>query len=230
MGDHLKRLAAPRTWQIGRKKFTYVTKPVPGPHDKETGISLGTILKEMLGCASTNREAKKILNAGEVKVDGKTRKDSRFPVGVFDTIGFSRTSENYRAIVSKKGVLDLVKIGKEEASVKPCKIIGKTMVNGKLQLNLFDGNNISAGTGSYKVGDTLLLSVPDKKIEKHLKLDKKAAIFLIGGKHIGETGNVEDISEDKIIYKNQEGDLIETSRKYAFVIGDAKPSITLTEK
>lgn len=230
MGDHLKRLAAPRTWQIGRKKFMYVTKPVPGPHSKETGISLGTLLKETLGFASTNREAKKILNAGEVKVDGKTRKDFRFPVGVFDTIGFSSTNENYRAVISRKGILDLVKIGKEEASTKPCKIIGKTMVNGKLQLNLFDGNNISAGNGSYKVGDTLLLSVPDKKIAKHFKLDKKAAIFLIGGKHIGEIGNIEDIAEDRITYKNPEGELIETSRKYAFVIGESKPSITLTEK
>lgn len=230
MGDHLKRLAAPRTWQIRRKKFTFVTKPVPGPHDKQTGISLGTILKETLNYAVTNREAKKILNANEIKVDGKMRKDLRFPVGVFDTIEFSSTNEHYRIVISKKGIIELIKIGKEEASIKPCKIIGKTMVKGKIQLNLFDGNNISAGSGSYKVGDTLLLSVPDRKIAKHLKLDKKASIFLTGGKHIGETGNVEDVIEDKIIYKNSEGDLIETSRKYAFVIGDTNPSITVIKR
>ena len=52
---------------------------------------------------------------------------------------------------------------------------------------------------------------------------------MTGGKHIGETGNVEDIIGDKITYKNQKGNLIETSKKYAFVVGDDEPSITLNE-
>ena len=30
--DHLKRLAAPKNWQIRRKKLTFITKSVPGPH------------------------------------------------------------------------------------------------------------------------------------------------------------------------------------------------------
>jgi small subunit ribosomal protein S4e len=230
MSRHLKRLAAPKIWQIQRKKFKFVTKPVPGPHGTEAGISLGTLLKETLNYASSNRESRKIINTNEVRIDGKIRKDFRFPVGVFDTIGFSTTNEHFRAIISRKGNMELVKIKKEEAAIKPCKIIGKTMINGKLQLNLFDGNNIPAGRGSYKVGDTILLSVPEKKIEKHLKLDKKASIFLIGGKHIGETGNVEDVLGDRIVYKNNEGELIETSRKYAFVIGENRPLITISEK
>ena len=132
-------------------------------------------------------------------------------------------------MADKQGKISMVKIKKEEASLKPCKIIGKTIVNGKLQLNLFDGKNILASSGAYKVGDTLLLSLPDKKITKHLKLDKKSAIFLTGGKHIGETGNVEDVVENRIIYKNHEGELVETSKKYAFVVGDSKPLITIHE-
>ena len=101
------------------------------------------------------------------------------------------------------------------------------MVGGKLQLNLYDGKNILAGSSSYKVGDTLIISLPEQKIVKHLKLDKKSTIFLIGGKHIGETGNIEDIVQDKIIYKDSNGNLVETSKKYAFVVGDAKPLVTL---
>ena len=52
---------------------------------------------------------------------------------------------------------------------------------------------------------------------------------MTGGKHIGETGHVEDISGNKIIYKNPNGELVETSKKYAFVIGDSKPLITIHE-
>ncbi len=225
--DHLARLAAPKTWQIDRKSTTFITKPVPGPHGLQSGMPVNVILKEILKYASTTREVKKILNTNEVKVDGKARKDFRFPVGLFDTLEFPNISEQFRIVLNKSGRLELIKIKKEEASVKPCKIVGKTMVKGKLQLNLYDGKNILAGTGNYKVGDSVLLSLPDQKIGKHLKLDKKSSIFLVGGKHTGEIGNVEDIKENKIIYKDSNGNLVETLKKYAFVVGDSKPLITL---
>ena len=225
--DHIKRLAAPKAWHVSRKKVKYITKQAPGPHGLETGISLNILLKEILNYAKTTREVKKILNTNEIKIDGKARKDFRFPVGIFDTIEFSNTNEFFRIVLNKKGKLGMVKIKKEEVSLKPCKITGKTMVRGKTQLNLFDGKNIITDEHIYRVGDTLLLSLPQKKISKHLKLDKKSTIFLAGGKHIGEIGNVENIVEDKVIYKDSKGDLRETSKKYAFVVGDSKPSITL---
>ena len=225
--DHLKRLAAPKTWQIARKDFTFVTKPSPGPHSIEASTPLNVLLKELLGYAGTTMEVKKILNTGGVKIDGKIRKEIRFPVGVFDTIGFTEINQYFRIVLNKKGKLDTVKINKEESALKPCKIIGKTSLKGKLQLNLYDGKNIDVDSNSYKVGDSLLLSLPEQKISKHLKLDKKSTIFLTGGKHTGETGSVEDVRGNKIIYKDQKGDLIETSKKYAFVVGDSKPSITI---
>ncbi|MBI2658582.1 30S ribosomal protein S4e [Candidatus Woesearchaeota archaeon] len=224
---HIKRLAAPKTWHIKRKKIKYITKPMPGTHSMETGTSLNILLKEILNYANTTREAKKILNSNDIRVDGKTRKNFRFPVGIFDTIGFTSTDEYFRIILNKKGKLGIIKIKKDEALLKPCKIVGKTMVNGKLQLNLFDGKNILADDKAYKVGDTLLLALPQDKISKHLKLGKNSTIFLAGGKHIGETGNVENIVEDKVVYKDAKGNLIETSKKYAFVVGDSKASITL---
>ena len=225
--NHIKRLAAPKTWQIRRKGMNFITKPAPGPHSIDTGMPLSILLKEVLNYANTTKEVKKILNTNEIKIDGKARKDFRFPVGIFDIIEFTNINECFRVVLNRKGKIDLLKINKEESLLKPCKIIGKTIVRGKMQLNLFDGKNILADKNLYKVGDTLLLSLPGQKISKHLKLDKKSAIFLTGGKHIGEIGNVEDIVENKVIYKNNKGDLIETSKKYAFVIGDSKPLIKL---
>ena len=139
---------------------------------------------------------------------------------------FVSINEYFRVILNKKGKIDLIKISKEESLVKPCKIIGKSMVKGKLQLNLFDGKNIIVDKGPYKVGDSLVLSLPEQKIVNHLKLEKKSSIFLTGGKHIGETGNVEDIIENKIIYKDENGSLIETSKDYAFVIRKNEPDET----
>ena len=220
--EHLKRLAAPKTWHIKRKGLKFITKPKAGPHSLEAGIPISILLKDILHYGSTTREVKKILSASEIKIDGKVRKDFRFPVGIFDTIEITSINEHFRIILNKKGKLDLIKIKKEDASLKPCKIIGKTMVRGKLQLNLFDGKNILVESNAYKVGDTALLILPENKISKHLKLNKSSTIFLTGGKHIGEIGNVEDIVEDKVIYKDNNGNLIQTSKKYAFVIEDER--------
>ena len=225
--DHLKRLAAPKTWHVRRKGIKFITKPTPGPHNLDSGMPLSILLKEILNYADTTKEVKKILNNNEVKIDGKSRKDFRFPVGLFDTIEFTNINEYFRVILNRKAKLSLIKIGKNEILYKPCKIIGKTIIKGKKQLNLFDGKNILADSNSYKVGDTLLLELPEQKISKHFKLEKKSTIFLIGGKHIGEIGHVEDIVEDKVIYKDHQGNLIETSKKYAFVVGDNKTSIAL---
>ncbi len=228
MGNHhITRLAAPKTWHTKRKGLVFITKPSPGPHGLGAGIPMSVLLKELLGYSGTTREAKKILNSGEVKIDGKPRTDFRFPVGVFDTVEFSRINDYFRVILNKKGKIQLIKIKKEEASVKPCKITGKRLLNGKLQLNLYDGKNIIVSSKDYKVGDTVLLSLPEQKISKHLKLDKNSTIILTGGKHAGETGNIEDVAGSKIIYKDHKGDLVETSKEYAFVIGDKKPLITL---
>ena len=217
---HIKRLAAPKTWQIRRKGLKFITKPVPGSHGLETGISLNTLLKDVLKYSSTTRESKKIISTNEIKIDGIARKNFRHPIGIFDTIELTSTNENFRIILNKKGKIGMIKIKKEEASCKPCKIIGKTMTRGKMQLNLYDGKNIFVDKDGFKVGDTIILSLPEQKINKHIKLDKKSTIFLVGGKHTGDIGHVEDIIGHKIIYKNQQNDLIETSKKYAFVIDD----------
>jgi small subunit ribosomal protein S4e len=224
--SYLKRIAAPKTWQILRKTTTYITKPAPGAHSLGHGMPLSVILKEVLNCSRNSREVKKILGTNEIKIDGTSRKDPRFQVGIFDTVELS-TGETFRMTINRNGKLDLIKIKKEEVHSKPCKIVGKTMVAGKVQLNLYDGNNILVDKDGYKVGDTVMVSLPDRKITKHLKLDKKSQIFLIGGKHIGEMGHVEDISGTKIIYKDHSGNMIETSKSYAFVVGDTKSLVTV---
>jgi len=220
--NHLIRLAAPKTWNIKRKGVKFITKPAPGTHRLQDCVPLGVLLKEVLGYANTTREVKKILNADSVKIDGKVRKDFRFPVGIFDAVEFTNINEYFRATFNRKGKIDFVRIKKEDAILKPCKIIGKVALRGKLQLNLYDGKNILADKSLYKVGDTLLLGLPEQKIIKHLKLDKNSTIFLMGGKHIGETGKVEDIIKNRIIYKDDKGGLVETLKEYAFVVESEK--------
>lgn len=229
MSKHISRLAAPKSWPIKRKGIKFVTKPSPGPHKLKESIPLNLILRNLLGYVETTREAKKILNSGKVLVDKVVRKDHKFPVGVMDIIKIPSINEYYRVLYNKKGKFILHKINKQEAEIKPEKIIGKTILKkNKTQLNLYDGKNIIIKEDKYKVGDSIII-IKDE-IKKHLKLEKDALIYLIGGKHISLIGTLKEIhrlqnSPDRISFK-VDNKTFETLKKYAFVIDS---SITISK-
>lgn len=228
MSKHLKRYFAPKTWKIKRKGIKYITKPSPGPHKISISLPLNVILRNMLDYARTNREVKFIVANKNIAVDGIRRKDYKFPVGLFDVLSLNDTNEHFRIILDKKGKLDLIKIGKDEGAIKPYKITGKKAMKGKVQLNLYDGKNITVEKDNFKVGDVVLITLGKKpQVKEHVKLDKNSLIYLTGGRHIGQTGKVQDISGNRIIYKTENNDVVETLKKYAFPLGKDKPLITL---
>jgi small subunit ribosomal protein S4e len=228
MSKHLKRYFAPKTWKIKKKGIKYVTKSSPGTHKMSLALPLNVVLRDVLDYATTNKEVKFIVSNKNITVDGIRRKDHKFPVGLFDVLSLDDTGEHFRVLLDKKGKLILIKIEKGESNVKLCKIVGKTAVKGKIQLNLYDGKNILVEKKDFKVGDVILLGFGKKfEIKDHIKLDKNALIYLTGGKHIGQIGKVQDMANNKIIYKTKEGDVVETLKKYAFPVGKDKPLIKL---
>ncbi len=231
MSSHLKRYFAPKTWKIKRKKLVFVTKPSPGPHKMGMSLPLNVVLRDILNYADNSRETKFMVANKNIMVDGIRRKNYKFPVGLFDVLSLKEIDEHFRIILDKKGKLDLIKIQKNESAIKPCKITGKKTVKGKIQLNLYDGRNIIIDKNDYKIGDTILINFNKKNLEvkEHIKFDKNIQIYLTGGKHIGQTGKVQDIIGNRIVYKTEKGDVVETLKKYAFPIGKDKPVITLTQ-
>ncbi|MBN1386756.1 30S ribosomal protein S4e [Candidatus Woesearchaeota archaeon] len=229
--NHLKTLAAPKTWAIKRKSQVFLVRPAPGAHPKDECLPLRIIMADILKYGRTSKEIKYIINNRNVLIDGMRRKSLKFNVGVMDTVQVPDLNEYYRVIFNKKGKIDLVAIGKDEADMKICKIINKSMVSGRTQLNLDDGKNILAdkgAKGSYGVGDSLLLHLPDQKILELLKLEKGAAVYLKKGKYAGQTGVVEGIKEDTINIRSEAGS-IQTLKAYALVIGKDKPLLTVTK-
>ncbi|MBW2976669.1 30S ribosomal protein S4e [Candidatus Woesearchaeota archaeon] len=229
MSKHLKRNFAPRNWKINKKGIKFIAKPSPGPHKMSMSLPLNVIMRDILDYANTNREVRFILQNKDVRVDGSRIKDYRFPVGLFDVLSLDEVDEHFRVILDKKGKLDLIKIGKGESNLKLCRIAGKTIVKGKTQLNLYDGKNIIAGEGNYKVGDSVLLALGKNELKESINLGKGVLIYLIGGKHTGHIGKVQDIIGNRILYKTEKGDIVETLKAYAFPVGKDKPLITLTK-
>ena len=227
MKSHMKRLASPKTWPIMRKKYNLITRPMPGGQAKELCMPLNIILRDILKHAATAREAKTILRNNTVLVNGKKTANERCPVGFMDTLSIKETDENYRILIDHKGKLALKPISASESGLKICKINRKvTIKKGKTQLCLNDGRTITTDKGkTYSTGDGLLIKLPSQEIAGHIKLEKKALVYLLGGKHTGHTGTVEDVKEDMLTIKI--GDTtIETPKRFAFPLGKEKTPIT----
>lgn len=233
MSRHQKRVAAPKSWPISRKTNVWVVKPHPGPHSGSESIPLGVIIRDMLGLATTLREVKKILHDGSILIGGSVRRDYKLPVGLFDVITISKMDKYYRMLLDKKGRLELRSIEGSDAR-KLCKIVNKTVLKGEsVQLNLHDGTNLLA-TSKYETGDSLILSLPDKEIFKHLRFTEGNTAMIIGGKHSGEIGTiggtrvVHGSASNMVTVKIGERE-VETLERYVYVIGEDKPEIMIGE-
>jgi small subunit ribosomal protein S4e len=220
--NHLKRIAAPRTWPIARKTSKWVVKPTPGAHSEERGMPLVVVLRDLLHLADRSKEIKQILQEGKVLVDGRVRKDHRFIVGMFDTISIPAINANYVVTIGDNGRFKLVPI--KDASTKLCKIVNKTMVrDGKIQLNLHDGTTMLA-SNDYKTKDSLLIKVPERKIDQHLNYGVDSLVFVADGKHAGTIGKVKEIkvvrssSPNRVVITGPQGEF-ETIEQYIYVIG-----------
>jgi small subunit ribosomal protein S4e len=226
--NHLKRVAAPRTWPITRKTSKWVVKPTPGAHSEERGMPLVVVLRDLLHLADRSKEIKQILQEGKVLVDGRIRKDHRFIVGMFDTVAIPAINANYRVMIGDNGRFKLVPI--KDPSTKLCKIVNKTTVTGgKTQLNLHDGTTMLA-SNDYKAKDSILIKVPERTIDRHLNYGVGSLVLVADGKHAGEIGKVKEIkvvrssSPNTVIITTEAGEF-ETIEPYVFVIGKDTPAL-----
>ena len=234
MSKHLKRLNAPRTIKIHRKERTWTVRPNPGPHPLEKTIALGIIVRDYLSLTDNMNEAKKIITDGEVLVDDVKRKNYKFPCGLMDVISLPKIKKDYRILFDRLGRLTLIPIDSKDANWKLCRIENKTILKGKqIQLNLHDGRNKLVKKDEYKTGDVLKISFKDKNIDEVYKLEKGTVSMIIGGTHIGETANIQDIeivqSSKPNLAKMKGEKEFTTLQNYVFPIGKTKPVINLPE-
>ena len=230
---HLKRFKSPEHWPIHPKENKWTVKPSAGPHSIEESLPLLIIVRDILKVADNSREAKIIISNGDILVDGRPRKDYKFPVGFMDVIEIPKSEKVYRILPNEKGNLILYPISKENAEFKLCRIEDKTTIKaGKIQLNLHDGRNCLVEK-EYKTGDVVVVEVPEQTVTDHIKFESGTIGLITGGKHIGELGKIKEINITRSSKANTV--LIETDDKktfltltdYVFVIGKDKPVISL---
>lgn len=228
MKQHLKSIAAPKSWILPRIRGKFTLRPRPSGHPIRAGLPLGLLLRDTLHLAATMAEVRKLLSTREVLVDGRRRQDHRFLVGLFDILAIPLLKKQYRVLLDEKGRIKLKEISAAEAALKLCKVIGKTVITGgKVQYHFHDGKNIIMEKQEERppqhvaVGDTLLVTLPALMVKQVLTFAPQARIFLVGGRHQGSSGTVREIKGAQVSYATAAGQNIETAKEYAFVIGAA---------
>ncbi len=230
---HLKRYKAPKHWPIHPKENKWTVKPNAGPHAIAESLPLLLVVRDILGVADNSREAKRIINNGDILVDGRARKDFKYPVGFMDVIEIPKMETVYRVLPDEKGRLILHPIAAENKEFKLCKITDKTTIKGgKTQLNLHDGR-CQLDEGKYKVGDVVILKIPDQEVSEVINFENSTIGLITGGKHIGEIGRIKEINITKSSMPNtvemetEDKKVFLTLKDYVFVIGKDEAAITL---
>ncbi len=221
----LKRNTMPGFWKMQRKTNKFAVEPLPGPYKRAVSIPLAVLLRDILKYSATVREAKHVLGEGLVKVDGITRKEHRFAVGVMDIVSVG--SENYIIMPGKKG-LETRKI--KDVTKRLYKINGRSVVRrGKVQLHLYNGWNMLA-EGDYMPGDTLIMETGTLNIKGVLKMKEGSHVVITKGKNSGMQGKVKKIiitkgSQPNIMVIESDNGEIALPKDYAYVIGEDKSEI-----
>ncbi len=241
---HLRSFAVPGFWPIPRKEQFWAPKPSPGPHPLETSIPLLLIIRDILGYAKTAREARKIIGQGVIKVDGRPRKNYKYPVGLMDVIEITETGEAYRIIPYPRSFFKLHPISRDEASYKLCRIEDKSTVKGgHIQLHFHDGRNhlirVSDPTNPsedvYRTLGTVKLAIPEQEILDYIPLEEGSLAIVTSGRNVGRVGRILEVKPGLRRYRrivtleDKDGSRFQTSLSYIFVIGRKEPLISLPE-
>jgi small subunit ribosomal protein S4e len=203
------------------------------------------VLRDVLDIAKTRKEAKTIVSQEKLYVDGKVRRRDDFPVGLMDVIAIPEVNMLFRVMPSYKGLV-LHPIDKEEANFKLCRIEDKACTrNGHVQLNLHDGSNMLVKVADpknpqedvYETLDTLKISLPESQVLEQVKMKEDDFAIITGGKNVGKYGKIVEIEKGEgkkrrsalVIIEDEKGNRYQTILNFAFVIGKAKPLISLPE-
>jgi len=192
---HFIRITAPRSLPIvGRKSVRWMLSPNPGGHKRDESVSLGVLLRDVMGIADDMKEVKRLLVGKTVHVDGKAVFEPRYSVGLMDIVELPKIGKAYRMQIVD-GKLAPKEIKAAEAKAKLCKVTSKKTVAGKkFAIGTHDGRTIIADN-NVLVGATLKMSVPEFKLKEQLPLASGAKCLVIDGTHAGEMAVLEKVIE-----------------------------------
>jgi len=189
---HLRRQLVDVKWPITRKGTAYIVRTNCNP---KKSLPLLLVMRDMLKVVNTSKELKKILNRGDVNVNGRKVHDVKSVLNLFDSLTIIPSKEHYRLNINEKGKFFAEKISEKEAQEKITKVTDKKILNDKkIQINCIDGFNFLTNE-KVNTDDSVVIDFKTRKIAKVVPLRVGANARVIRGRHIGQTGKIEKADE-----------------------------------
>jgi len=229
----MKRVNAPRTWYLGKLKGVYAAKPSAGPHKTRACIPLNVLLQHRLKYALTRKESQKIVRdrEGMIKVDGKVRRDPRFPLGIMDVVTIEKTNESFRILLDTKARFVPHRVDSNESGFKLCKVIRKRIGKAKVpHIVTHDGRTIRYPHPDVQINDSVMLNFATGDISKIVKFQNNAIVMITGGNNIGRIGHLQSLEKHPGSFeiahvRDASGNSFATRLGNVMVIGDSKEAV-----
>ena len=195
----LKRQMAPLFWGITRKNKRFVLTVKPGAQSKHASIPIAVFLRDTIKTVTSLREAKSVIYAGKIKVDGVIRKSLHHGAGLMDVVELEGSNKTYRLVPQDGTLLKPIEIEDSEKTKKFVLVKSKTTIkNGKTQIGFHDGRSL-IDDAIVNVGDTCLMQIPEQKILNVIKLEENSKGLIIQGINAGRIGDIKKIKEGTFI-------------------------------
>jgi small subunit ribosomal protein S4e len=194
------------------------------------------LLQQRLKYAISRDESRRIANdkEGLIKVDGKVRRNYRFPIGIMDVVSIDKTNEHFRILLDVKGRMIPHRVEAKEAGFKLCKIIQKKIGKNKIPyIVTHDGRTVRFPHPDIEIGDSVKFNLSTKQIDGVIKFTNGATVILSGGNNIGRIGVITSIEKHVGSYdignvRDSRGQQFSTRVGNLFIMGDGKtPAISL---
>jgi len=122
-------------------------------------------------------------------VDGRIRRDEKFPAGFMDVVTIKKTQESYRVLYDTKGKFVLRSIKSDEAKFKLCKVKRKEMGPNRIPYVVtHDGRTIRFPHPDIAIHDTLKVDIETGKILDFIKFETGNLVIVTNGNNIGRVG------------------------------------------
>ena len=231
---HLKRLFAPKDWMLSKLTGVFAPRPRCGPHKLRESLPLLIIIRNRLKYALNAHEGEMILRQGLVKVDGRSRRDGKYPTGFMDVIEIPKTGDRFRILYDVKGRFSLVKITEAEAAVKLLKVANVYTSTGRIPvMTTHDGHRIRFPDPKITRGDSVVFDLTTNKVVDIIKARAGKAVMITGGANRGRVGEIVSVEKhpgsfDIVRLKDKAGNTFATRSGNVFVIGNSFSEIKVT--
>jgi small subunit ribosomal protein S4e len=230
--DHLKRVAAPKSWMLGKMEGAFAIKPLSGPHRSSECIPLAYLLSRFLKYARNGKEIGIILRGKNVKINGRVVTNKRFPVGLFDVMSIEKTNEHFRLLYNIHKKFQLHRIDSAEAAYRLCKVVKKYTHRDVPYVATNCGSIFRFVDPAIGIDDTVKVDLKTRRVLDYIKPGPEKIVFVYKGKCHGRIGAITSVEQKKdgtvLDLVDAEGNAFASIMRNSAVIGTSMDDIWIS--